>query len=306
MSKYTSIAQLLLAVESVQESLTRGEKMFLTVLANRANFVTGESFPGNEALMRGTMCKTRQGVNHIAKKLIEKNLVEIVANAEGGRGKAAVYKILLEDARFPAAKPASQDLQVLETETRKSEVLNPQVDSGKPASEVAETRKSASVNPQVQTCSQPTSNLIPTSNQPTLQPAGGWWETFAKTFGHAGAEIRPKLEAIGNDLGPLLAKATLKAWKNRPEGLEGLKRPWAVFLKEYRTFIERGRELQYDGMSLAERLAADPELKASIEAQEAEIRKLFSPKPGHMTRDEEIAAGDADLEFLLAQVAEGK
>ena len=116
-----------------------------------------------------------------------------------------------------------------------------------------------------------TSTALPLQDQPTTNP--GWWETFAGTLGHAGEEIQPKLEAIGNELGLLLAKATLKAFIKRPQTLNGLNHPWKVFVKEYQTHIAAGRETQYDGMSLKERMAADPELKASIEAQEAERRE---------------------------------
>jgi hypothetical protein len=148
--KYTNHAQLVQGVSQVaDDSLTQGERLCLLTLA--AFNVKTDPHPGNEKLARACGVKTRQGVNYLIKKLLDRRLIEITGHARGGRGMAVTYRIRVEDDRFPPPrkaannpatpdlhvsddKPASPHLQVTETETRKCDPENPQVEAPKPAS----------------------------------------------------------------------------------------------------------------------------------------------------------------------------
>jgi len=146
-SKYENHAQLVQAVCQVAEpTLTQGEQCFLNCLAAHWTHANDLPHPGNARLAIACRVSTRQGVNKIAKRLIKRRLIEIVGNATGGRGKAATYRIRIEDSRFPEHKkpatvelhvsqnnkPATNELHVSE-ETRNSDSLNPQLSTAKPA-----------------------------------------------------------------------------------------------------------------------------------------------------------------------------
>jgi hypothetical protein len=131
-----SVAQVILPADGSQRQriAALGERLFLMTLA--AFDVDGEgSHPGNEKLALACGVKSRQAVNKIADRLEAKKLIEIL-EIGNGRGKATVYRICYEDARFPAPKsnpkPATPAASVSE--------INPQRTDRKPATRNPETR----------------------------------------------------------------------------------------------------------------------------------------------------------------------
>jgi hypothetical protein len=197
-AKYSNQTQLLQGVFAVREPrLSQGERLFLMGLASYTVHPASEVYahPGNRALMDG--CRvTRQGVNYIAKQLLEKNLIEIMGHAQGGHGMAVEYRVRVEDDRFPWPKskakpatdelqdnakpgssdfhvsdkePASPDLQVSGKEPASpdlqvSQTVNPQVKAQQPASEARTTRKLEPKNPQVKLKEPASSYLQPNSS----------------------------------------------------------------------------------------------------------------------------------------------
>jgi hypothetical protein len=104
--KYANYAQLVQGVCQVNDpTLTQGEQCFLNCLA--AHSLKEHPHPGNAILIRACRVSGRTGVNHIAKKLIAKKLIEVVAFGKGGHGMATVYRIRTEDDRFPSPKKSN-------------------------------------------------------------------------------------------------------------------------------------------------------------------------------------------------------
>jgi hypothetical protein len=149
LGKYANYAQLVQGVSQVaDESLTQSERLCLLTLA--AFNVKTDPHPGNDKLMRACGVTTRQGLNAIVKKLLDKRLIQIVGHARGGRGMAVAYRIRTEDNRFPSPskagkkpaspelhvsdeEPATPELQVNSSDTRNSNSENPQLTPPKPA-----------------------------------------------------------------------------------------------------------------------------------------------------------------------------
>jgi hypothetical protein len=143
--KYSNFAQLAQGVSQVADAtLSQGERLFLNCLA--VHSVKENPRPGNARLMRACGVTSRQGLNYIARLLIEKGLIEVVAYGKGGHGMATVYRICTEDDRFPKREPTSSDLQVSDSQPTSPDL---QVTSEQPASERALTRKYDPTYPQV-------------------------------------------------------------------------------------------------------------------------------------------------------------
>lgn len=114
--------------------------------------------------MHATTC-VRTGVNYIARRLIDKNLITKISEGNGGRGLATVFRLVVEDARYPeprrkqtaegdpaeqrkSKKPASNHCQV-------SAIENPPLEAPKPASSGLETCQYDSQNLPVATATLP-------------------------------------------------------------------------------------------------------------------------------------------------------
>jgi hypothetical protein len=162
--------QLLQGVCQVCEpTLTPTERIFLLTLAafQVRTFPSIENYPhpGNEKLMLACGVSSRQAVNKIADRLIARRLLEIVAHAQGGRGLAVVYRICVEDSRFPwpkeKEKPATLELPLSPSKPATVELP---VSEEKPATEEAETRNSQTGNPQLDPAKPAILELHPDSN----------------------------------------------------------------------------------------------------------------------------------------------
>jgi hypothetical protein len=89
--------------------LSQGERLFLLALA--AFTVKTDPHPGNEKLAKACGVKSRRGVHYIANGLLKKQLIQIV-EVGNGRGKATVYRLCIEDPRYPwPDKPAPEKPQ---------------------------------------------------------------------------------------------------------------------------------------------------------------------------------------------------
>ena len=101
--KYTSLSAFIKGVAHVVEpSLTDGERLLLSGLVVSVNYKTGESRPGNQALMDITN-RSYRGVQEILKFLRRKGLIE-TASQGNGRGLATVHRFRTEDARYPESR----------------------------------------------------------------------------------------------------------------------------------------------------------------------------------------------------------
>jgi hypothetical protein len=127
--KYRNFAELVQSVLQVAEKeLQPTDRLFLSCLA--AHSVKDNPHPGNERLTGACGLKTRQGVNKVADRIRKLKLAEVVDYANGGQGKSTVWRICVEDSRFPSPNsdgiPATQELQVMDGNTRNQPVAGNQ------------------------------------------------------------------------------------------------------------------------------------------------------------------------------------
>jgi len=168
--KYLNQTQLLQGVAQIEEpSLTPTERIFLLTLAafqvRTLPSIENYPHPGNRVLMTACGVSSRQGLNKIAERLLEKRLLEKLAHAQGGRGMAVVYRLCVEDTRFPwpkdKPKPATEELPLSRNKPATEELP---VSGTKPATGEAETRNSQPGNPQLDPAKPATLELHPDSN----------------------------------------------------------------------------------------------------------------------------------------------
>lgn len=114
-SKYRSLAQFVQGVGAVNEPcLSDKERLALNCLSAHADYRTGGgAHPGNATLSCWCGCNERNARKNVA-RLITLKLIERTSAGCGGRGLASVYRICIEDPRFPEPKSASHRLQVPE------------------------------------------------------------------------------------------------------------------------------------------------------------------------------------------------
>jgi hypothetical protein len=194
-SKYSNFAQLVQGVCQVNEpNLEPTDRLFLNCLA--AHTVGGDPHPGNGRLMRACGVGSRQAVNKIEKRVCERHkLAKIVTpgggHDAGGAGRATVYRIRIEDDRFPYPKPkplpATLELQDREQETRNSSV------AGKNAS----TRNLEPAYPQLEPVL-PATQGPPTRNS-RVAPEFKYSNTNTNTSGGKGvtpaAAVNPEIQS---------------------------------------------------------------------------------------------------------------
>jgi hypothetical protein len=234
--KYTNQTQFVDGAAEVDEQLSQGEQLVLNALAQRGDYRTFQSHPGNAKLIRRARVGTRQGLNYILKKLEAKKLISKISDGDGGRGLATVYRILVEDSRFPvpgrkALKPASNSLQVSTPDTRKCDSENPQVDAAKPASR-------GTLNPQELTCTPPLLPSLKTIQPPSEPTAEGWiLKTNAAIGAVPNSKEQKELEKLFAQHGDEIMTETVWQFECRPQGLVGMQRPWLIFLREFPTHV---------------------------------------------------------------------
>jgi hypothetical protein len=150
--KYQNPSELMQGVLLVDEpGLEQSDRLFLACLAGHS--ITEYPHPGNAEFMVACQVKSRQAVNKIEERVCKRHRLAEIITPGGGRELATVYRIRVEDRRFPwpkhakksvkkpatpelqvlKEKPATEELQVSEKETRNCEPGNPQLDPRKPA-----------------------------------------------------------------------------------------------------------------------------------------------------------------------------
>jgi hypothetical protein len=173
--KYCNHAQLVQGVGLVNEpTLEWTDRLFLNCLA--AHNVKTDPHPGNKKLMRWCGVTSRQGINGVSERVLAKKLAEVVTPG-GGRNHATVYRIRVEDDRFPwpedASKPATPDLPFsrnkpashkLRVSPKEPATVELPVSKNKPATGKAETRNSQPLNPQLDPAKPATLELHPDLN----------------------------------------------------------------------------------------------------------------------------------------------
>jgi hypothetical protein len=169
--KYRNYAEMVQAVLQVEAELELSDRLFLNALA--AHSVNEDPHPGNARLMRACQVKTRQGLNKISDRVCNRHRLAVMVEKGGGKHNANVYRICIEDPRFPPPKPATEELRVSEQETCNSSVAgiadetrNQYVAGNtvfKPATGEAETRNAESSNPQLEPA-KPATETVQTRN----------------------------------------------------------------------------------------------------------------------------------------------
>jgi hypothetical protein len=262
-SKYSSLSTFIIGVAKVREPLTDGEKIILGSLAAHGDYRTGESRPGNGALIEESG-RSLRGVQDLLKYLRDKRLTEIV-EVGNGRSTATIHRIRIEDPRFPAPAPKTVKESDTKVHGRKRKnhadstagltegnhadvsaglvVENRAVEDGKPCSNLVETMQQQGGNHADSTAPLPrtTSKEHPNLPPPTMRQAAG---KLAKIFGQ-----KTKKTLTGGD-GPRNQKLVAQAIEIAPPGsvmklfekwidqriatdsLEGLRFPVGVFVAE--------------------------------------------------------------------------
>ena len=160
--KYANFAQLVQGVSQANDpTLQPTDRLFLNGLA--AYSVKENPHPGNRRLMRACGVTTRQGLNKIAKRLLIAKLIEIID--PGGGNHATVYRICVEDGRFPwpKKKPATASLQGSGNTPRNSGVAWSR--PGDPATENHTPRNCEPYTPQLETADPATGSARPRNSR---------------------------------------------------------------------------------------------------------------------------------------------
>jgi len=267
-TKYRSHSAFQYGVANVNEALTDGERLVLYSLAVAADYKQATSHPGNAAMMRQSN-RSERGVRDIIKRLIVRRLIERITVGDGGRGLATMYRICVEDHRFPEPrKPGSNRCRVIEMKPGSNDCP---VSDGKPGSGEQETRQLDGENPAVWTAAHP---IKPSSTPSNAGDGGGgndstpsnkveeifdWFESgTADYFGDPivlNKKTRAALAALAGDATPEMVKEALRKIALRKQGWDGIKNRQAIILTEFPAIL---------------RTIPRPPTPAEIDAQQAE------------------------------------
>lgn len=133
--KYRTYAAFLQGVGAVNEpDLSDKERLALNCLAVHGDFRTGGgAHPGNLTLSRWCNVSRDTSVRRILSRLVGRRLTERTSAGHGGRGLATVWRIRIEDPRFPEPKPAPDKERVSQQQNQLPENQNPLFGAQKPA-----------------------------------------------------------------------------------------------------------------------------------------------------------------------------
>lgn len=181
-------------------------------------------------------------VRFAANQLVAKNLIEIV-EVGNGRGKATVYRIRVEDPRFPwpkkQDKPGRLDFPVSE--------INPEAQTShfqeaKPGSTEAETRKSQPENPEVKTekpgslnCHTDSNSLIQRSNARSGE--GSLRSLLHPMFDDLIRKMRSELQ-LGLNVGEITESIHFLAYRHRfKEQCKAIGIEWRAIEREWNEVV---------------------------------------------------------------------
>jgi len=238
--KYANHAQLVQGVGLVDDpSLILSDRAFLNCLA--AYSIKEDPHPGNKKLARWCGVKSRQAVNKIQDRVLGKNLAVIVT--PGGGSDATVYRICVEDPRFPwpkeittvrSSNPATPELQGAHARPRNSTV------AGVPRNSHAQTPQlepSDPATPELHPNTRTNTNTRSTKKEGAAKTAAPgfenialpeWlpiaqWSEFLKLRKQKRAPVTlyaqeltleqlSRLKNAGNDPGAVLAQSIVNGW----------------------------------------------------------------------------------------------
>jgi hypothetical protein len=206
---YPNLSRFIRGVDLVNDpSLTDGERLVLKSLAAVADYRTATSHPGNHRLMVASN-RSQTGVNFCLRGLMSKGLIERISVGNGS-GLASVYRICVEDSRFPGPKLAPKadakhsipDCYVSQTNDGKNRSSSDcYVSADNPSSEWQRNVAVGPENVAVWTATHP--NSLPRFDTPPSPPAArqtGGPETKSQTAKpnrktQTTAELRAQLKA---------------------------------------------------------------------------------------------------------------
>jgi len=278
-------------------------------MAIRADYKTGGgSRPGNKALMRAIGCKTYRGVQYVIGRLFKRRLVERTNKGNGGRGLATIYRIRIEDPRFPGEtrkselrgflkETAKSELPGFDQETPKYGAANPEVEGPKPRSTTPETPKSElryiltsnltpNPTPQLQTEGGGGGASLhgqETTQETIAKPNGdlGTWENFLSALPEemAGAVLvkdpEQQLKSLVAEHGATVMVRVVKRWiDGRELPVATLQKKWVFFLKEYQPHLAAElNEARREAEAQADVDMASRELSERIAREDEERRR---------------------------------
>jgi hypothetical protein len=296
--KYSNHTQRVQGIDQVEDpTLTQGERNFLKCLA--AYDVNGHgSHPGNARLMRSCAIKSRTGVNYIVRKLVAKQLIEVLQRGDG-KGNATVYRICVEHPAFPSppekknskpsspdltdstAKPSSPDLRVSEEkpssedpETVMCEPANRQVNGFKPLSLDCHTDLNLEYKARIKT-----TEGVPHRNLPR-------WQQLEELGLSKHAPSRLNRGTLGDQYANLIrSHETPPGYPESPDKL-----PTGAYLRIEALLLERGT-----------RFDSDPDVLALVGKINQRTLRLFQKSP----EQKKVEAEARELKQLAAE-AESK
>jgi hypothetical protein len=183
-AKYKTFEEFRRGVRAVR-GVTDGGRLVLGVFADYANYRTAMTRPGDKRLIAETG-RTDRGVQFIRRQLQLDRLIELIegGKAGAGRGNAAVYRICVEDDRFPVPDPTNKTRSKtagFSTEETRSDTsgfnpnANPTVNQTIPEVATEKTRSTDRENPKSELYPflRPTINTSISDTPPPANNAGG-------------------------------------------------------------------------------------------------------------------------------------
>jgi hypothetical protein len=272
------------------------DRSLLAFLAVNSDSGTGQnSRPGNVNLEVALQLK-RRAIQRRVNPLVSIGLLEITERGDG-RGNATTYRVVWESPCFPDQAPGGNrewlivdkprriedaDSDDAEPKPRRVEDadsdLNRVASDYKPRRQEKETASSSSQEapkPRRLGAATPVSPPKPTNPHTGEGGLEGWITNHCDQMGVPAESIKNILDGKVRAKGEANVVRALNKFLERPQGVVGLKSPWAMCLKELDVYLA----VVDDANMVADREAKkEAAIQASIEQQRQELIQRLTPK----------------------------
>ena len=210
--------------------LPTNEKLVLLALADFADDAGKRCFPGKQRLARMTGLSVRQ-VQRILQVLKKKNLAIPAHFEKGGRQKATEFHLHPENGeRTETETPASRFTEE-KGRREQRETETPATEKGDAGDRNGDARVSPTVIPVIEPPTNPAGRVIQTLSFPE-----SFYQAAGRTLTISDSE-RERLTVLKEEHGDRVLWRCWKLFLVRSAGLDGLARPVAMFLQEFRQYL---------------------------------------------------------------------
>ena len=226
------------------------DHIILLAMASFADAHTGQNtFIGIENLCKITRRKER-AIRYRLRCLEAAKLIQCTADAKGGRGHAAVYRLCLEHPAYQPFVPKGGNLHCplcgkkgCNQDCPLSDPIPPV--TLQPTDVKAATEPVKGATDRVKGATRIAPHPLPsepTSTPPSKPDTEGWLSTKTAIMGVPTKKERHELEKLVGDHGLPVVQEVARQFENRDKGLAGLKHPWLMLLQEAPTLIPAAKE----------------------------------------------------------------